>query len=81
MESKKRPNDNELQTLMVCAFRYALTRGTYIPQDVADILLNYKHLLQEHDVACIKRDIVGAIQRKEIPMINLSVWSDLLDKI
>lgn len=51
-------NNHELNTLFICAFRYALGRKTYIASDIADILAKYKSELNDSTKAIIKKEIL-----------------------
>ena len=49
--------NHDLNTLFICAFRYAIGRKTYIASDVADILAKYKSELTDTAKALIKKEI------------------------
>ena len=56
-------SEPELETLLVCSFRYALGRRTYIVSDVCGIINRNLGLLQQHTKQQMVRDISDAIRR------------------
>jgi len=66
--------NHEINTLFVCAFRYAIERKTYIAADIAEIIAAYKDQLSAQTKALIKKEIV----RNEGGMDgSMKIWDDL----
>ncbi len=61
-------NDREIETLMVCAFRYAIGRKTYIVNTIADILIEHKDKLGDGARLGIVRDIHRDIAIENVGM-------------
>lgn len=48
--------EDDFNTLVVCAFRYALGRETYVVDDVAGIIEAHLDKLTEQTLQCLKQD-------------------------
>ncbi len=58
--------DNEdIDTLVFCSFRYALGRKTYIVNDVVDLIIKYKDQLSLNTIELIILETFEAIQEGE----------------
>jgi len=55
-------NTKDLNTLLLCAFRYALGRATYVTKEVADLLYKYGDDMPEFYLVQIMKDIDHAIE-------------------
>ena len=64
-------NNREIDTLMVCAFRYAIGRSTYIVNTIADILIEHKDKLSDGARISIVRDI-----HRELALDNVGMECD-----
>ena len=65
----------ELNDLLVCAFRYAIGRKTYVVPTIADLLLKYKDILSETSKAQIIRDINRAVKTANYGMdTDKNIW-------
>ena len=49
-------SEDDFNTLVVCAFRYALGRETYVVDDVAGIIEAHLDKLTEQTLQCLKQD-------------------------
>ena len=58
-------NNHNLTTLILCSFRYALGRSTYIVQEIADLIIQFKDELPFWVKARICKEISSAYLRKE----------------
>lgn len=75
----------ELETLLVCSFRYALGRRSYIVSDVAYLILVYKDVLHQNTKELITDEIRLAISSGEAGMDCdivewLNVYGELIDE-
>ena len=74
--------NDEFGDLMVCAFRYALGRKSYITSAIADLILKYYLLLDDNDCEVIKRDIKRAFETNNYGMeMDKEVWQEVLNKL
>ena len=65
-------NDND-RLILICAFRYALGRMTYIPDVVSEEIINNWNSLSKHDKKLIQKEIKEAIDN------NLLEWIWMLN--
>ena len=71
-------NHIELNDLMVCAFRYALGRRTYIAHTISELLIKHKDILSEGAKIGIVRDINRALQSNNYGMdMDKECWVKL----
>lgn len=81
---KKHPSlelsDVDKEIMLICAFRYALGRRTYIVRSVAQIIKNNWKNLPTERKQFFKDEIREAIERKDIgdPFIDKPVWNEIL---
>jgi len=59
---------HELQTFLMCSFRYALGRKTYIVKDVCELLTKYMGNIERYHQRKIIVEICEAIERNEAGM-------------
>ena len=72
----------DLDTLLVCSFRYALGRSTYIVHDVCEIIKTYSKLLSSNSLILIQREIMDAINRNQAGMrMDIEEWTVLTQEI
>lgn len=72
-------NNYDFNTLLVCAFRYALGRKTYITYDIAKIIENSRCELMQGNIELIKREINEALEDDCAGMeVDRQIWRDLL---
>lgn len=57
-----------LSDLIICSFRYALGRKTYITSSISDLLIKCKSQLNEQDRKLIIREIEEAIRNDRAGM-------------
>ena len=75
-------NDIELNDLMVCAFRYALGRKTYISKVISELLIKHKDKLSLSSRAVILRDIKRAFDTDNYGMeMDADVWLKLQEEL
>lgn len=68
-----------MRTLLVCSFRYALGRRTYITQDVAGLVLTYRGVLNEHDVKQMIEGVENAVEHGLAgSYMDVVVWEDMV---
>lgn len=71
--------NDEFHDLMVCAFRYALGRRTYIVSTIAELIIKYKEKLDASAIEVITRDIKRAIQTNNYGMeMDKVEWQKVL---
>ena len=69
--------DDEL--ILICAFRYALGRQSYIVGCVVDDIISNWQKLSDHTKKLIRSEIKDAIQQKSIGMeMDLKEWERIL---
>ena len=74
--------NDEFGDLMVCAFRYALGRKTYITSTIAELILKYYLLLDDNDCEVIIRDIKKAFEANNYGMeMDRVSWEQVLTKL
>lgn len=72
----------EINDLMVCAFRYALGRKTYITGAISDLLIKYKDKLSVQSREAILRDIKKAFDTNNYGMeMDKEVWAKLQEEL
>lgn len=49
-------NKLDLKISLVCAFRYALPRQTYVVSSVSDIIIENKELFNENDIKLFQKE-------------------------
>ena len=58
----------EICTLLLCSFRYALGRKTYIVNEVCELLIKYKDWMTTHLKKKICSEIQIALDRNDVGM-------------
>lgn len=75
-------SENELQTLILCAVRYALGRKTYIVDDITRMLIKNPGIINDDTKAIICRDIDKAIEYNEAGMdMDKECWLHLKESL
>jgi len=75
-------NNKELNDLMVCSFRYAMGRRTYIASTISDILIKHKEELSTQSKESILRDIQRALNANNYGMdMDKEVWVKLQEEL
>jgi hypothetical protein len=75
-------NNMELNDLMVCAFRYALGRSSYIAYTISDLLVRHKDKLFAQSKESILRDIKRAFDTNNYGMeMDRAVWEKLKEEL
>lgn len=70
--------DEQLESLLVYSFRYALGRMTYAVSDVALAIIQNKHVLHPYTKALIRKEIAVAIEIGEAGMeMDVEEWSNV----
>lgn len=70
--------DDQLESLLVYSFRYALGRQTYAVHDVARAIIQHKHVLHPHTIRLIRKEIVEAVENGEAGMeCDVEEWSNV----
>lgn len=73
---------NELNTLLICSFRYALGRMTYIVSDIVDIIIHHKKDLQPNAKELMIREIKWALDHNQAGMrCDREEWERLLNEL
>jgi hypothetical protein len=73
-------NRLNLNTLMMCALRYAIGRKTYITEDVSDIIIANRQELTVSSREVMIRDIHHAIETNNYGhQMDKEAWERLLD--
>ncbi|MEK0411951.1 MAG: hypothetical protein RJA03_464 [Pseudomonadota bacterium] len=75
-------NNMELNDLMVCAFRYALGRRSYITYTISDLLIKHKDKLFAQSKESILKDIKKAFDTNDYGMeMDKEVWIKLQQEL
>jgi len=75
-------NNMELNDLMVCAFRYALGRRSYITYTISDLLVRHKDKLFVQSKESILKDIQRAFDTNNYGMeMDKEVWQKLKEEL
>ena len=75
-------NSSDLNTLCVCAFRYALGRNTYMPSLIVDILTKELPELESATKEIMAREIRWAIERNEAGWsCDVETWCGFLETL
>lgn len=75
-------NETDFNTLVICAFRYAVERSTYVTAEISDLIRRHLSELTEQTIDILKREINRVIERKEfISTIDIPIWKNLLKDI
>ncbi len=70
--------DDQLESLLVYSFRYALGRMTYAVNDVTMAIIQNKHVLHPHTKELIKKEIREAVENGEAGMeCDVEEWSNV----
>jgi len=68
------------EDILFLAFRYAITRSTYVVSEVVDVLMRKWDLLSERNKSLIIKEIQQAIDRNEIHSeIDKNEWKKILE--
>lgn len=71
-------NQKDLHDLLVCAFRYALGRRTYITSHIADLVKKYGYALPHQVKKQMASDIEHAIEHDLAgDEMDVRVWQEL----
>ena len=74
-------NQKDMETFLICSFRYALGRQTYIVSDIAEKLIEYKDVLPEFLVKQVHDDIEKAIDVNSAGAdMDIEVWKKVMLK-
>lgn len=69
---------DELNHLLVCSFRYAFGRMSYITDTIAEIIANYSEHLTAQNTHTICKDILIGIEKGNHGMeIDKEIWEKL----
>lgn len=69
---------HELNTLLLCAFRYALGRKSYIVSDIASLICVYRKHLSPHTRERIIKEIFYAFESGDYGMeMDKTIWQEL----
>jgi 2C-methyl-D-erythritol 2,4-cyclodiphosphate synthase len=70
--------DEQLESLLVYSFRYALGRMTYAVSDVAMAIILNKHVLHPYTKELIRKEIAEAISMDRAGMeMDVEEWSNV----
>lgn len=70
--------DEQLRSLLIYSFRYALGKKTYATYDVAEIIKQSHMILSSHDKLLLIDDIKRAISLGQAGMdYDIQVWEEL----
>lgn len=77
------PTDDDFQTILICAERYACGRRSYVPSIVIGFITPLLPILSDRTLAALQRDISESKERNQLgdPRIDAPEWIELLDKI
>ncbi len=75
-------SDKELETLIICSFRYALNRRTSVCEEICDLILKHKERLPSWAQDQFRRDIHYEIEvNKQIGEPIKSCWLKLKEEL
>jgi hypothetical protein len=81
MNKENPPTDSERFTLLLCSFRYALGRRSYMVSTIADMMLDNEDFLLAYKDQIVD-DIERSISMGDIgDSCDKSVWLKVVDKI
>lgn len=73
---------NELNTLLICSFRYALGRTTYVVSEVVDIIIRHKKELRTSVKLLMIREIKWALDHNQAGLqCDRQQWERLLNEL
>lgn len=73
---------NELNTLLICSFRYALGRMTYVVSEVVDIIIRHKKELHASAKLLMIREIKWALDHNQAGLqCDREEWERLLNEL
>ena len=68
---------NDLRLLLVCAFRYALGRRTYMPNAVTELMIRYRDLFTKYDFKQFIEDIAFQEDLKNLgDSCDIETWNN-----
>lgn len=71
-------SNNNLKTMIIFSFRYALGRQSMAPSIIKDIINEYKEILSEHDKLQIINDIDHAVEHNMAGMdCDVKTWKSV----
>ncbi|GEM_PF-886324 len=74
--------NNDFNTLIVCSFRYALGRMTYMPSLICDIITDNVIELEQHTIELIIKEIKKAVETNNYGMdMDKDSWLILLNTL
>ncbi len=75
--------DTDFNSIVICAVRYAIGRGTYMPDVVAGFVRRYMKALQTKTLHVLRKDIKAHLDKPELSQRDLwaSLYSDLGEEI
>lgn len=72
-------SNRELNTLAICAFRYALGRKTYVTHEISQLLIDHIEDLDDHTKTLMRREILEAIEKGMAGMnCDVECWERLM---
>lgn len=72
--------NEDFETILVCAIRYALGRSTYMPGLVASYVAPFVPMLSKKTLSCIEKDLSSTNDYGD-ENIDKPIWLELLSKI
>lgn len=72
--------NEDFETILVCAIRYALGRSTYMPGLVADYVTPFVPMLSKKTLGCIEKDLSNTSNYGD-ENIDKPIWMELLSKV
>lgn len=73
---------DEFGDLILCAFRYALGRKTYITSTISELIIKYKDNIDENDKEVITRDIRRSFETNNYGMeMDKEIWEKVLSEL
>lgn len=79
MKDKIKINHNSFNTLILCSFRYALGRNTYICSEIVELITSYLPELEAYVKQIMLREIIMALEQGQAGMdCDAREWRYLL---
>ena len=72
--------NDDFESILVCAIRYALGRSSYMPSVVTGYINPFVNLLSDKTLGCIERDISSASSYGD-EKIDKPLWMNLLNNV
>jgi len=75
-------DEQDLRTMLISSFRYALGRMSYIVSDTVDIIIEHQEVLKYHDKLLMVGEIRTAVEQGRAGMdMDKECWLSLVEEL